>query len=126
MRVIVADDDDDTVDVFSEFLELKDVQVVGKAQNGKQAAELYEELKPDIILIDVMMPGYDGFYAIEKIREMDPDAKIIMITADLSVQTKQKLRYLNVSEVFFKPYDNDSVLNAIHSIENGETIFLSM
>jgi DNA-binding NarL/FixJ family response regulator len=126
MKVIVVDDDEDTVEVFSEFLELKDIQVVGRAHDGKQAVDLYEKLKPDIMLMDVMMPVYDGFYAIEKIRKMNPDAKIIMVTADLSLKTKQKLRELNVSGVIFKPYNIDRVLDIIHSIENGETVFLSL
>ena len=103
MKVIVVDDDIDTVEVFSEFLELNDVEVAGKAYDGKEAVELYEKIKPDIILMDVMMPVYDGIYAIERIRKINPNSKIIMITADLSVRTKQKLSELNVSGVIFKP-----------------------
>ena len=126
IRVIVVDDDVDTVEVFSEFLELKDIEVVGRAHDGKEAVESYEKLRPDIILMDVMMPVYDGFYAIERIRKFDPNSKIIMVTADLSKKTKERLKELNVSGVIFKPYDIDRVLDVIHSIQKGQTIFLSL
>ena len=123
---MVVDDDVDTVDVFTEFLELKDIQVVGRGHDGKEAVETYEKFKPDIVLMDVMMPTYDGFYAIEKIRKIDPNSKIIMVTADLNKKTKEKLKEMNVSGVIFKPYDIDKVLDVIHSIQDGQTVFLSL
>ena len=126
IRVLVIDDDVDTVEVFSEFLELKGIEVIAKGHDGKEAEEAYKKFKPDIVLMDVMMPVYDGFYAIEKIREFDPSAKIIMVTADLSVKTKEKLKEMEVSGVIFKPYDIDRVLDVVHSIENGQTVFLSL
>lgn len=122
----MIDDDTDTVDVFSEFLELKGIEVVGSGHDGKEAVEAYKKFKPDIVLMDVMMPVYDGFYAIENIRKIEPDSKIIMVTADLSVKTKEKLREMNVSGVIFKPYDIDKVLDVVHSIQDGQTIFLSL
>ena len=126
IRVLVIDDDVDTVEVFSEFLELKGIEVIGTGHDGKEAVEAYEKFKPDIVLMDVMMPVYDGFYAIDKIREKDPNSKIIMVTADLSVKTKEKLKEMDVSGVIFKPYDIDRVLDVIHSIQNGQTVFLSL
>ena len=126
IRALVVDDDVDTVEVFSEFLELKGIEVVGKGHDGKEAVKAYEKFKPDIVLMDVMMPGYDGFYAIDEIRKIDPTSKIIMVTADLSVKTKEKLKDMDVSGVIFKPYDIDKVLDVIHSIESGQTVFLSL
>ena len=126
MKAIVIDDDIDTVDVLSEFLELKGINVVGKGYNGRQAVELYEKHTPDIVLLDIMMPDYDGFYAISEIRKINSDVKILTITADISIKTKRKLDELRVSKVVFKPYDIDNILNIIHGIEDGQTIFLSL
>lgn len=72
--------------------------------NGKQAAELYERHRPDIVFLDLMMPEYDGFYALEKIRQVDPDAAIIVVTADLRSDSEQKLAELKPTEVLFKPF----------------------
>ena len=126
MKAIVIDDDIDTVEVLSEFLELKGINVVGKGYNGRQAVELYEKHTPDIVLLDIMMPDYDGFYAISEIRKINSDVKILTITADISIKTKRKLNELRVSKVVFKPYDIDNILNIIYGIEDGQTIFLSL
>ena len=116
VKVIVIDDDVDTVEVFCEYLEIKDITVVGRGYNGKTAVELYEKLKPDIALLDVMMPEYDGFFALENIRQMNPDAKVIMVTADLTADTEKRLKSLNASAVIYKPYEIDSVIDTIHNV----------
>jgi CheY-like chemotaxis protein len=116
VKVIVVDDDVDTVEVFCEYLEIKDITVLGRGYNGKTAVELYEQLHPDIALLDVMMPEYDGFYALENIRQINPNAKIIMVTADLTADTEKKLKSLNASAVIYKPYEIDSVIDTIHNV----------
>lgn len=113
---IVVDDDFDTVEVFSEYLELKDIDVVGKAYNGKEAVDLYQKLKPDVVFLDVLMPDYDGFYALEKIRQLNRDSKVIMVTASLTAQTEDLLKELNASAVIYKPYDIDNVIETVHRV----------
>lgn len=116
VKVIVVDDDVDTVEVFCEYLEIKDITVLGRGYNGKTAVELYEKHQPDIALLDVMMPEYDGFYALENIKKTNPNAKLIMVTADLTFDTEKKLKELNASAVIYKPYEIDSVIETIHSV----------
>ena len=118
---IVVDDDFDTVEVFSEYLELKDIDVVGKGYNGKDAVDLYKTLKPDVVFLDVLMPDYDGFYALEKIRQLNPDSKIIMVTASLTAKTEDKLKELNASAIIYKPYDIDNVVKTVHHILKHNT-----
>src|SRR5574339_847316 len=91
VKVIVVDDDVDTVEVFCEYLEIKDITVLGRGYNGKTAVELYEKYRPDIALLDVMMPEYDGFFGLENIKSINPDAKVIMVTANLTFDTEKKL-----------------------------------
>lgn len=116
VKVIVVDDDVDTVEVFCEYLEIKDITVVGRGYNGKTAVELYEKYRPDIALLDVMMPEYDGFFGLENIKNINPDAKVIMVTADLTFDTEKKLKDLNASAVIYKPYEIDSVIDTIHRV----------
>ena len=116
VKVIVVDDDVDTVEVFCEYLEIKDITVVGRGYNGKTAVELYEKFKPDIALLDVMMPEYDGFFGLANIRQINPYAKVIMVTADLTADTEKKLKSLNASAVIYKPYEIDSVIDTIHNV----------
>jgi len=120
-KVLVVDDDIDTLEVFAEFLEIKDVNVVGRGHDGKEAVELFEKHRPDFVLMDVMMPDYDGFYGIEEIRKIDPNAKIIIVTADVSIQTKSKLKKLKPATVVHKPYEIDDLLEFMQNLENGQT-----
>lgn len=56
-------------------------EVVGQAANGREAIEMYEQFKPDVVTMDVTMPIMTGIEAVKTITENDPDAKIVMITA---------------------------------------------
>ena len=110
--VIVIDDDEDTVRLFSEFLEENKIHVTGKGYNGKMAVDLFQEKKPDCVLIDIMMPNGSGFYAINKIKELDPEAKIIAVTGDGRFTTEQKLEKLQIP-VIYKPFKMDEVISKI-------------
>jgi two-component system chemotaxis response regulator CheY len=110
--VIVIDDDEDTVRLFSEFLEENKIHVVGKGYDGKTAVELYQEKKPDCVLIDMMMPNGSGIYAIKKIREMDSEVKIIAVTGDSRFTTEQKLEKLKIP-IIYKPFKMDEVISKI-------------
>lgn len=112
--VIVIDDDEDTVRLFSEFLEENKINVIGKGYDGKTAIELYQEKKPDCILIDMMMPNGSGIYAIKKIRELDSDVKIIAVTGDSRFTTEQKLEKLKIP-VIYKPFQMDEVISKIQN-----------
>lgn len=117
--VIVVDDDFDSMEVLSEYLELKEISVVAKAKNGQEAAELYEQFKPELVLLDVMMPGYDGFYALKKIKEQDPNAKVIFVTAATNATTQKKLFETNVDGIIFKPFDMHKLMEVLHVVKNG-------
>jgi|APSaa5957512535_1039671.scaffolds.fasta_scaffold07602_7 two-component system, chemotaxis family, chemotaxis protein CheY len=120
---LIVDDDIDTVDVLAEYLEYENIQVVGKAYNGKDCVELYQKSKPDLVFSDVMMPHYDGFYVLEKIRQINPNAIIIMVTGDLTSVTENRLKTLNASEIVYKPFDITKIMILVnHFFENEISI----
>ncbi len=112
---IVIDDDHPTIELLSEFLEIKGMKVVGMGYNGKDAVELYKKLKPDFVFLDIMMPKFDGFYALEKIRSVNPDAKVIMVTADLTVETAERLDKLKALYVY-KPYEFEEIVKVVKKL----------
>ena len=107
---IVVDDDVNTVKVFSDLLELIGLQVIARGFSGNEAVCLYKTYVPDVIFIDLMMPKTDGLYAIEKILKINPAAKIVAITADLSLETYQKLDDFKIKAIVYKPF-------SIHNIK---------
>ena len=117
--VIVVEDDLDSMEVLSEYLQMKDLKVVARAQDGKEAFEMYEKFKPEIVLLDVIMPNYDGFYALERIKEKYPDSKVIFVTAASNDTTQKRLFETNVDGIIFKPFQMNQLLEAIHVVQNG-------
>lgn len=109
---IVIDDDHPTVEMLSEFLEMKGMKVIGRGYTGIDAVELYKKSRPDFVLLDIMMPVYDGFYVLEQIRIFDPGAKIIVVTADLRDDTVSRLDKLNIPYIN-KPYEFEQLVNMI-------------
>ena len=121
-KAIVIDDDIDTVDVFCEYLELQNVCVLGKGYNGKDAVELYQKFRPDIVFLDSMMPDYDGCYALEKIMQIDRKSIVVMVTADMTADTEQKLTELNATAIVYKPFDINRIMEVIGKLVEGEKL----
>jgi len=109
-KVIVIDDDHDAVRSLSTLLEIKGVEVEGKGYDGKEAVDLYKDLRPDAVLLDMLMPEYDGKYAIRKIKNDDPDAKIVVLTA---YKPNYEFEENEVAAVFEKPYKISEIIEAI-------------
>ena len=122
IKAIVIDDDIDTVDVFCEYLEIQEVTVIGKGYNGKDAVELYQKFRPDIVFLDSMMPDYDGCYALEKIMQIDRKSKVVMVTADMTADTEQKLTELNATAIVYKPFDINRIMEVIGKLVEGEKL----
>lgn len=116
--VLVVDDNPDIRSLLVELLELKNFQVVGTGRNGNDAVTLYEKLKPDITLLDVVMPNTDGLYALDHIREMNSDAIVIMITTDLSQDTAKRLEDLRATAVVYKPFDINDLIKIVNDVES--------
>ena len=113
-RVIVADDDDDSRDSLSDILEFKGIEVVAKAINGYDAVQKFSKYMPDVVLMDMMMSQYDGFYGLEHIKNIDPDAKIIVITADQTEGTRTKLKKMQHDLILLKPIDIETLVKMIN------------
>ena len=105
VNCIVIDDDQDIVKVFSELLELIGLDVLARGTDGMDAVKLYEKYRPDLIFVDLVMPKYDGFYAIKNIRVIDPNAKIVVVTGNLMIDESDLLDSLKVIAVIYKPFD---------------------
>ena len=121
-NVILVDDDRDTLEIFEDYLELKGVNVLATGKNGKEAVELYLRHKPEVILLDVMMPEYDGFFALKNIRERDTSAKVVMVTADMTEQTRNRLQLLKASGILYKPYEINTVIETIEKVKEGQSV----
>ncbi|MDE1861582.1 MAG: response regulator [Thaumarchaeota archaeon] len=113
---MVIDDDKDTVGLFSEFLEICNVRVIGRAYDGSQGVRMYRDLFPDIVFSDVMMAGYDGFYVLKKIRQINPYAIVVIITGDVRPETIEELQRLKADAIVYKPFEMGQVVETVNKL----------
>jgi two-component system chemotaxis response regulator CheY/two-component system response regulator (stage 0 sporulation protein A) len=92
--------------------------VIGTGRNGRDAVKLFQELAPDITLLDVAMPDTDGIYALDQIRQISPNSAVIMTTAGLSQDAANQLEKLKATAVVYKPFDIDVLAKIIENIES--------
>ncbi len=81
MRILIVDDRKEMLDVIEEVVKTRGDEVVAKASTGMQAVELYEKTKPDLVLMDILLPDISGAEATRRIIEKDSSAKILAISA---------------------------------------------
>lgn len=113
IKAIVIDDDADVREIFIELLQMNDIKVVANGINGKEAVELYKLHHPDFVFLDYLMPEYDGLYAIEKIKEFDPNGKIILVSG--SHFERNELGD-TVKAIIKKPIEMGEIFKAINEI----------
>lgn len=116
-KILVVDDEPNIV-LALEFLLQREGYQVEKAFNGLQAIEVAENFQPDIVVLDVMMPGMDGFEVARKMRS-NPAleyAKIVFLTAKGTQRDKQSGYDSGAEYYMIKPFDNDAFVNAINEI----------
>ena len=111
--VIVIDDNEDIVYSMSELLEIHGIDVIGKGYNGLEGAQLYKKLQPDAVLLDMMMPEYDGLYALKEIRKTNPQSIVLIITGGTTPSMNDGLDALQPNKIIHKPVDVNTLVETI-------------
>ena len=113
--VLVVDDEEDAVNIFSDYLEIKGISNVERCTNAKDAIDTYKKIHPDVVFLDIMMPELDGFYVLEQIRKINSNAKIILVTADKSSNAMKKIKQVTPTDVIYKPYDIEQIMRHVNT-----------
>ncbi len=111
-NILVVDDEPGVRQSF--FMVLKDEFEVLLAESGAEAMDVFSRNSVDLILLDILLPDTNGIALLEKLKEMDPNTEIIMVTAVKDVQTAVKAIKLGAYEYIIKPFVVDEVLTVIH------------
>jgi NarL family two-component system response regulator YdfI len=125
IRVLIADDHDVVRDGLKLILETEeDFQVIGEAGDGAQAVQLAEELQPDVILMDLRMPGMDGLQAIEKIHAKWPKIAVVILTTynedDLMVRGLRA----GARGYLLKDTKRQALFDSLRAAARGEALFM--
>lgn len=116
-KVVIADDTPFMRLMLRDILERNGFQVVGEAENGKQAVEMYRIWSPDLITLDITMPEMDGLLALEEIMKIDPNARAIMVSAVGSALNVFKAVKTGAKNFITKPFNEKKIMDTISSMK---------
>jgi two-component system chemotaxis response regulator CheY len=112
-RILIADDSMFMRAAMRDILEKAGHRVVGEAATGLAAVELYAELTPDIVTMDITMPLLGGIEALKKIRAINKNAAVIMVTSISKPESAGEALNCGAKSYITKPFDAEKVLKAI-------------
>ena len=113
-RLMVVDDSRVLEYQICKLLEDTDYEVAAYCENGEEAIARYEEVRPDIVTMDIIMPGIDGLEAAQIIAEAHPDARIIMISSLVYDDTINEAHDIGAKTFLYKPITRENLLQALN------------
>ncbi|MGR3873517.1 response regulator [Streptomyces graminifolii] len=123
IKVLIVDDHQVVRRGLRTFLEVQDdIEVVGEAADGAEGVARTEELKPDVVLMDVKMPGMDGIDALRRLRELDLPARVLIVTSFTEQRTVIPALRAGAAGYVYKDVDPDALAGAIRSVHAGHIL----
>ena len=104
--------------ILKDLLLRNGFEVVGEAENGKEAVELYGKLKPDVVAMDIMMPEMSGIQALKEIKEKYPESKVVISAAMGQQNLVVEAIRAGAEDFFIKPVQSERVVEAIDKALN--------
>ena len=121
IKILIADDHMIVrIGLAALFSHEKDMQVLGEAEDGLQAVEMAQKLRPDVIVMDLMMPGLDGVGATRKIKDLLPDTRILILTSYSTSDGIAHALDADADGAVLKTADDAIILTAIRTVSSGE------
>ena len=115
VRVLIADDSEFMRNLLREILE-EDHEIVAEAENGVEAVDLYAEVDPDLVMMDIVMPMKDGIEATTEIKDADPGATVVMCTSVGQEEKMKEAVRAGADGYITKPFQKPSVIRAISDV----------
>jgi two-component system chemotaxis response regulator CheY len=116
ISVLIVDDNDMTRETLRVILRHDGYNVIGEALDGDSALEMATRLKPDVILLDVVMPKVSGIEALKSIRMVMPDVFVLMVTASTDQEVVAEAVKSGISGYIIKPFNAKKVLDTVEKM----------
>lgn len=115
--VLIIDDSKTSRSMLRNILTENDYEVIAEAENGEEGFNKYCELQPDFVTLDITMPVMDGIQTLEKIKEYDSGAKVVMVTAAGQKNKMLEAIKLGAAEFVTKPFETSQIISILESIK---------
>jgi len=115
-RILIVDDAAFMRMMIKNIVTKHGYEVVGEAENGQVAVELYKQLKPDLVTMDITMPEMNGIEGVKAIRQIDPNANIIMCSAMGQQAMVMEAIQAGAKDFIVKPFQQERILQAIERV----------
>lgn len=112
IKLLLVDDEEEFVKTLSERIHMRDLKSK-IALNGEQALRIVDDQVPDVMVLDLKMPGIDGMEVLRRIRKLYPEVRVIILTGHGSDKEEKEARRLGAFEYLEKPADVDRLVNTI-------------
>ncbi len=122
-RVVIVDDSDFSVLIIKDILEKNGFEVVGRAGTLDEVISVVSETKPDLVTMDITLPGTDGFECTKEIHKIDKGIKVIAVSSMLDDEMLQKAKNFNISGYVQKPIDEEEFILAVKRVLDDEELF---
>lgn len=114
--LLIVDDSRFVFEEMKHILSKSDFEIAGYAKSGEEAVVMYDEKKPDIVMMDIIMPGMDGLDTAKIILEKWPDAKIVMVSSLAYDDTMQQAKEIGALDFVFKPVEEEQILEVLTKV----------
>ncbi len=113
-RILVVDDQEEILETLGAIL-LDEGHDVIKARDGQEALHIMQSDSPDIVFLDIWIPGIDGMQTLKAIRRINPECAVIMMSGHGTIETAVKAIKLGATDYLEKPLNLEDVLHLVHS-----------
>ena len=117
-RVLIVDDSALARRNLRQILESANCEV-DEAEDGLTALERYFLERPDVVLLDLVMRGMYGLDVLEKLRQLDPLAKVVVVSADVQTSSQQLVDQAGAKAFITKPFDREEVIDTLKAVLEG-------
>lgn len=117
---MIVDDSRMLLMQLQKILEETEYEVAAYCQDGETAITKYDEIMPDLVTMDIIMPGIDGLEAARTILESHPDAKIVMLSSLVYDDTIEEAEAIGAKAFIYKPFEREQVLNTLKRLLEEE------
>ena len=117
-KILIVDDSRTSRKMLRNILESNGHEIIDEAVNGQAGVQKFQALKPDVVTLDITMPVVDGVEALKMIKALDPESKVVMVTAAGQKNKMIECIKAGANEFLTKPFEQQEIVDVINKMSN--------